>query len=142
MEAIVPYLNFNGNAAEALAFYSKALNGSVLFQQTFGESPMESPVDLKDKIMHATFKAGELTIMVSDCPPNVSVTTGTNVSLSLNFNDVAEIEKTFAALSEGSTITMPLQDTFWGARFGMLTDRFGINWMFNHDYKKEEGELK
>jgi len=140
MEAIVPYLNFNGNAAEALGFYSKALNGAVIFQQTFGESPVETTADFKNKIMHASFKAGDLVFMVSDCPPNVSVTTGSNISLSLNFNDLAGIELTFAALGEGAIITMPLQDTFWGARFGMLTDKFGINWMFNHDYKKEEGK--
>ena len=138
MEAIVPYLNFNGNAAEALAFYAKALEGAILFQQTFGESPMPATDDMKDKIMHATFQAGQLTFMVSDCPPGVSVTTGSNISLSLNFTDIPSIEKTFAALSEGSTITMALQDTFWGARFGMLTDKFGINWMFNHDLAKKD----
>ncbi|MEP7164829.1 MAG: glyoxalase/bleomycin resistance/extradiol dioxygenase family protein [Ferruginibacter sp.] len=136
MEAIVPYLNFNGNAAEALAFYSKALDGSVQFQQTFGESPMDAPPEMKDKIMHATFKAGDLTIMVSDCMPNFNLVAGTNVTMSLNFGDIAGIEKTFAALSEGATIGMPLQDTFWGARFGMLTDKFGFHWMFNHDIKK------
>jgi PhnB protein len=61
---------------------------------------------------------------------------GTNLSLSLNFKSVEDIDKTFAALSDSATVTMPLQDTFWGARFGMLTDKFGINWMFNHDIKK------
>jgi PhnB protein len=139
MEAIVPYLNFNGNAAEALVFYSKALNGSVLFQQTFGESSMPHTAEMKDKIMHATFQADKLSFMVSDCPPNMPATTGTNVSLSLNFFDIESIEKTFTALSEGATVTMELQDTFWGARFGMLTDKFGINWMFNHD-KEPKGE--
>lgn len=138
MEAIIPYLNFNGNAAEAMAFYSKALEGAVLFQQTFGESAMESPAEMKDKIMHATFKAGDLTIMFSDCMPDQPSIAGTNVSLSLNFADEASIEKIFAGMSEGSHITMPLQNTFWGAKFGMLTDKFGINWMFNHDFKKEE----
>jgi len=138
MEAIVPYLNFNGNAAEALAFYAKAFDGEVLFQQTFGDAPMESPADQKDKIMHATFQAGELTFMVSDSMPGQPVSGGTNMSLSLNFKTVADIDKTFAALSDGATVTMPLQDTFWGAKFGMLTDKFGINWMFNHDYEKKE----
>lgn len=133
MEAIVPYLNFNGNAAEALAFYAKALNGQILFQQTFGEAPMESTPEMKDKIMHATFQADKLTLMVSDCPPGMAVSNGGSVSLSLNFTDEAAIDKTFAAMSEGSNITMPLQDTFWGAKFGMLTDAFGINWMFNFD---------
>lgn len=137
MEAIVPYLNFNGNAGEALAFYSKALNGQVVFQQSFGDSPMETPADYKDKVMHATFQAGALSFMVSDAMPGQPVSGGTNISLSLNFSSVEEIEKTFAALAEGAQVTMPLQDTFWGARFGMLTDRFGINWMFNHDYEKK-----
>ena len=140
MEPIVPYLNFNGNGAEALAFYAKAFEGKILFQQTFGESPMadQTPDDFKNKVMHATFQAGNLTFMISDCMPGQLVTGGTNMSLSLNFKTVADIDKTFAALSEGATITMPLQDTFWGAKFGMLTDKFGINWMFNHDYEKKE----
>jgi PhnB protein len=138
MEAIVPYLNFNGNAKEALAFYAKAFDGKILFQQTFGESPMESKPEYKDNIMHATFQAGDLTFMVSDCMPGQSVGGGTNMSLSLNFKTVDGIDKTFEALSEGATITMSLQDTFWGAKFGMLTDKFGINWMFNHDYAKKE----
>lgn len=137
MEPIVPYLNFNGNAREALDFYARVLDGKVVFQQTFGEAPMPSTDDMKDKIMHASFQAGELTFMVSDCPPGHAVTTGTNVSLSLNFKDLASIEKTFKAFSEGATITMELQDTFWGARFGMLTDKFGINWMFNHDKEQK-----
>ncbi len=138
MNAIVPYLNFNGNAAEALAFYSKALNGAVEFQQTFGESPMEAPADFKDKIMHATFRAGDLSFMVSDCMPDQAVDAGTNLSLSLHFTDAESINNTFEALSEGSTITMPLQDTFWGARFGMLNDKYGFQWLFNYDYPKEK----
>jgi len=140
MEPIVPYLNFNGNGAEALAFYAKAFDGKTLFQQTFGDSPMadNTPADYKNKIMHATFQAGDLTFMISDCMPGQEVNTGTNMSLSLNFKTVADIDKTFTALSDGATVTMPLQDTFWGAKFGMLIDKFGVNWMFNHDYEKKE----
>ncbi|MEO6136443.1 MAG: VOC family protein [Ginsengibacter sp.] len=136
MEAIIPYLNFNGNASEALDFYATALNGSIDFKQTFGESPMDSPAEYKDKVMHARFVAGDLNFMVSDCPPGVTVNEGNNLSLSLNFADVNELNKTFDALKVGGKITMELQDTFWGARFGMLIDKFGFNWMFNHDYKK------
>ncbi len=133
MEAIVPYLNFNGNAAEALSFYANALGGKIMFQQTFGESPMESSEAMKDKIMHGSMQAGALTIMVSDCPPEFTATSGSNISLSMNFTDSGLMDKTFASIAEGGKITMELQDTFWGARFGMLTDKFGINWMFNHD---------
>jgi PhnB protein len=138
LEAIIPYLTFNGNAAEAMAFYSKALDGGILYQQTFGESPMPSSDESKDKIMHATFQAGKLTFMVSDAMPEHPATAGSNISLSLNFNSIEAIEKTFSALSDGAKITMELQDTFWGARFGMLTDKFGINWMFNHDKGPKE----
>jgi PhnB protein len=138
MEAIIPYLTFNGNAAEALAFYTKAFDGKVLFQQSFGESPMadKTPDEYKNKIMHARFEADKLSFMTSDAMPNQSVSNGSNVSLSLNFTSLESIEETFAALSDGAIIMMPLQDTFWGARFGMLTDKFGITWMFNHDYPK------
>lgn len=139
MEAIIPYLNFNGNAAEALEFYSKSLEGSVEFSQTYGESPMPVSEEQKNRIMHATFKAGNLTFMCSDTNDHMGpVSAGTNVSLSLNFNDVESIDKTFNALSEGGNITMPLQDTFWGARFGMITDKYGFHWMFNHDIKKQD----
>jgi PhnB protein len=135
MEAITPYLYFNGNAAEALAFYSKALNGAIIFQQAYKDSPMEVAPEYKDKIMHATFKAGNLTFMASDMNEKYTATQGTNISLSLNFPDLQSIELTFAALSEGAKIDLPLQDTFWGARFGMITDKFGFQWMFNHDIK-------
>ena len=137
MEAIIPYLNFNGNAAKALEFYATALGGNVVQEQTFGGAGMAKDESMKDKILHAVFEAGELKFMVSDCPPGVSVTEGDQVSLSLNFNDLDSIEKTFAALSDGGNITMPMQDTFWGARFGMTKDKFGVHWMFNHDYQKQ-----
>ncbi len=136
MEAIIPYLNFGGNAEEALNFYGKALNGQIIYKQTFGESPMNSPESQKDKIMHASFNAGDLNFLVSDTMDGQPVTAGNNLSLSLNFEDINELNKTFAALAEGGKVTMDLQDTFWGARFGMLTDKYGFNWMFNHDYKK------
>lgn len=136
MESIIPYLTFNGNASEALEFYCAALNGEVIFKQTFGESPMETPESQKDKVMHASFKAGDLTFMVSDGMAGQSVTSGANLSLSLNFNDLDEINKTFTSLSEGGRVTMELQDTYWTAKFGMLTDKYGFNWMFNYENKK------
>jgi len=138
MEAITPYLNFNGDAAEALEFYAKALEGQVVHKQTFGDTQGDFPTpdSHKDKIMHALFQSGSLNFMVSDCPPGQTVSAGDAVSLALNFTDEAALDKTFNAMSEGATITMPLQDTFWGARFGMLTDKFGINWMFNYDKPK------
>ena len=104
--------------------------------QTFGDAQMEIPDEFKKRILHAVFSSGDLKFMVSDCPPNVSVSSGNSLSLSMNFEDVDQMNKVYTALSEGGKITMELQDTFWGARFGMLIDKFGFNWMFNHDYKK------
>ena len=140
MEAIIPYLNFNGNAADALAFYEKALGGVVAQRSTFGEANMAQDDSMKDKILHAVFESGSLKFMVSDCPPGVSVNSGDQVSLSLGFTDLESIEKTFAALAAGGQITMPIQDTFWGARFAMTKDKFGVHWMFNYDYPKQEGQ--
>ncbi len=138
MEAIVPYLTFSGNAAEAMSFYASALKGEIVMSQTYGESPMESKPEDAGKIMHAVLKAGPLMIMVSDANDQFPVQHGNSVSLSLNFTDEKTIEETFLALSEGANITMPLQDTFWGAKFGMLTDKFGMAWMFNHDKEQQE----
>ena len=137
MEAIVPYINFKDNAKEALAFYSKALNGQVLFSQTYGESPMECKPEDKNKIMHASFKAGDLMLMASDANDKFPVQEGNIISLSLNFKDDESITNTFNALAEGGDPIMPLQDTFWGAKFGMLKDKFGVHWMFNYDKPKD-----
>lgn len=136
MDAIIPYLNFNGNAAEALKFYSGALGGEVVQSSTFGEANMAQDDSMKNKILHAVFEAGDLKFMVSDCPPGVSVSSGDQLSLSLNFGSVELLEKTFNALAEGGNTTMPVQDTFWGARFGMTKDKFGVHWMLNYDYPK------
>jgi PhnB protein len=140
MQAITPYINFNGNGAEALAFYAKALDGKIVHSQTFGESGMPISEDAKNRIMHALFEADKLQFMISDCQPGKEVTSGSQVHLSLNFDSLDLINKTFTNLSDGGSITMELQDTFWGARFGMLVDKFGVNWMFNFDYPKEENK--
>jgi PhnB protein len=134
MEAIIPYLTFGGNAREAFAFYAGALNGAIVHMQTFGEVDPGVGVDDKDRVMHAVLKAGDLTLMTSDTRcSDKAPHPGDMISLSLNFTKENTINDTFTALSEGATIIMPLQDTFWNARFGILKDKFGIQWMFNHD---------
>jgi PhnB protein len=138
MQAITPYINFNGNGAEALAFYATAFDGKIVHTQTFGESGMPIGDDAKDRIMHALFEADKLQFMISDCQPGKEVTSGNQVHLSINFDNLELINKTFANLADGGNVTMELQDTFWGARFGMLEDKFGVNWMFNFDYPKDE----
>lgn len=139
MQPIVPYIMFKGETKDALAFYAKALGGQVTTMQTYEEAKMEVQPEFKSQVMHATFKAGDLMLMASDASDKSQATVkGNNLSLSLNFNSIEEINNTFNALAENGQITMELQDTFWGARFGMLIDQFGIHWMFNHDYEPKE----
>ena len=136
MLGIKPYISFPGNCAEAVDFYKNKLGAEVLFTQTYGESPMADKVtdDNKDKIMHTSFKIGDSVIMACDNVFKENPTTiGNNISLAIGSNDPTSADKMFEQLSEGSTVLMPMQETFWAERFGMLTDKFGINWMFNCD---------
>jgi len=127
-----PYLNFNGTCKEAFAFYAKLMGGEVTFMQTFGESPMREhmPPVFHDHVMHATLSVGDASFMASDAPGDrYNAPQGTYISLSLS--DPDEAERIYAGLAEGAKIEMPIQATFWAAKFAMLTDRFGIPWMIN-----------
>ena len=128
-----PYLSFNGNAGEALAFYAQALGGRVTFSMTFGESPMgaETPAEFKNKVMHASLEARGHTLMASDTPPGMSFEGHKGYSISVQGKDVAEGEQLFKALAAGGKVTMPYAPTFWAAGFGMLVDKFGVPWMVN-----------
>lgn len=130
MIGVQPYLNFNGNCEEAINFYKDVLGGELLFMQRYGESPMAGMAD-DNKVMHCTLKIGDTHIMASDNPQDQPASTGSNISLAIGMNDPAGAEKMFEKLSDGGNVTMPMQETFWAERFGMLTDKFGINWMFN-----------
>ena len=133
---LTPYLHLAGNASEALDFYAAVFGGEITMRTSYGDSPMPSEDDWKDKLMHARLVFGDNIIMLSDSfKGQVPLTTG-NVQLSIEISDAAKIESTFNAMAEGGTITMPLQEQFWGAKFGMLLDKFGIAWMFNHELKK------
>jgi PhnB protein len=133
---VAPYIMFNGNCEEALNFYARVFDGRIEGLQYFEGAPMEySPEDAK-KVMHATFHAGEIFLMASDGQQNEGV--GGMVTLSINCASEEEINRVFEAMSEGARVTMPLNDTFWGARFGMLTDQFGVNWMFNFDREPKQ----
>ncbi|MDP9933233.1 VOC family protein [Variovorax paradoxus] len=127
------YLTFNGNAAEAMAFYAKALDGKVIFSMTFGESPMgaETPAEHKNKIMHAALEARGHKLMASDMPPGMPFEGHKGFSLSVQANSVEEGKKLFDALAQGGQITMPYGPQFWAVGFGMLTDKFGVPWMVN-----------
>ena len=102
-----------------------------------GDGQMQVPEILKDKVMHARLRIGENVLYMSDTFDPSSIKQGNNISLSLEIEDTAKLEKLFKTLSEGGTVKMPLENTFWGARFGMFVDKFGIHWMMNCQLKKE-----
>ena len=134
---LITYVSFAGNCEEALNFYKEVLNGEILQLSHMGDGQMEVPENLKDKVMHARLQIGDSVLYMSDTFEPASVKQGNNVSLSLEIEDTAKLETLFNKLSAGGTVKMPLEDTFWGARFGMFTDKFGIHWMMNCQLKKE-----
>ena len=128
MLGVQPYISFKGNCEEAINFYKERLGAELLFMQRYGDSPMAGKGP-DDKIMHCSIKIGDSVVMACD---NVfedqnPTTVGNNISLAIGSNDPAAAETMFEKLSDGGTVTMPMQQTFWAERFGMLTDKFGIN---------------
>jgi len=130
--SINPYLNFDGTAAKAIELYERALGAKVEFIQRFGEVPdMPCPPELKDRVMHAQLRIGESHLMISDTPPGDTIVGTGNAYVAIHLNDVADAAARFEALAKGGQVTMPLAETFWAARFGILVDAFGTRWMFN-----------
>ncbi len=130
---LAPYLMFDGNCEEAMNFYAKALDGKINHLSRYKDAPMpDIKEDEKERVMHASLSAKGINIMASDAGPgSENISSGGPVHLCLSFDNAKEEEKIYNNLKEGGTVTMPLQDTFWGATYGMLTDKFGINWMLN-----------
>jgi PhnB protein len=126
------HLSFNGQCREAFKFYQKCLGAEIQMMMTWGESPMADKVsaDLSDKIIHATLIVGETALSGGDGPPD-QYEAPRGFAVTIQINDAAEAERIFHELSDGGTVTMPIQQTFWAARFGMVVDRFGIPWMVN-----------
>ena len=136
MKEVTTYLNFDGTCREAMTFYGKCL-GAELFLMPFGETPCDAPKEAKDRIAHARLTKGTPILMASDTMPGMPFTKGDNFSVSINCESLQEIEKLFAAIGEKGKVVMPLQDMFWGAYWGMVTDRFGVQWMFNFERPKQ-----
>lgn len=132
------YLFFNGQCQAAFKFYEKCLDGKIIDMMTYDDTPKDSPMaeppspEMRHKIMHAYLVVGDVELMGSDSPPEY-FETPQGFSVSLHFQDVAEAEQIFHALAENGTVRMPLAETFWASRFGMLVDQFGIPWMINCD---------
>lgn len=132
-----PYLIFYGNAQDVIDFYTNALGGEVTMIQRYSDSPMPSEEDWKDKVMHSRFEFDGNLIMISDSFKEGAVHFNGNIQLSVEVESMERINEVFEKMSAGGEVTMPLQDMFWGARFGMLKDKFGVNWMFNHTLQKQ-----
>lgn len=133
MVGVSPYIAFKGNCREAIDFYKQALGAEELYSQTYGESPMKE-MGAADAIMHCTMKIGDSYVMMcDDLRPEAAASSPGNISLSLGLNEVEKAREYFDNLSQGGTVAMPLEKTFWAEAFGMLTDKFGINWMVNCD---------
>jgi PhnB protein len=127
-----PYLIFNGTAEQAIRLYERALGARTEGLMRYREVPGEKTApEYADRVIHADLQIGGGHVMVSDAGPGSAVPNDTNVHVCLHFEDVADLERKFQALAAGGQVTMPLADTFWGARFGMLTDACGVRWMFN-----------
>jgi PhnB protein len=135
MQATNTYLIFDGNCRDAMQFYAKNLGGDLQLMP-FSDSPAPCPPEAKDRIMHARLTKGSAVLMASDNMPGIPYSKGDNFMINIPCENEAEINKLFSAFSDGAKkITMPLQQTFWATRFGMLVDKFGIGWMFNLESK-------
>lgn len=137
-----PYLNFDGNCAEAFAFYAELFGGTIVYQGTFGEIPASEdmppiPESAKNRIMHVQLQIKNQSLMGSDAMPGADPTCGGGYQpaqglwISIPAADVAEGQRLFNALAQDGQIVMPFEPTFWSAGFGMTKDRFGTPWMVN-----------
>lgn len=129
---LISYINFNGNAREAAEFY-QSIFGGTLEVSTFADfASDEMPVgdEDKDKIMHSYLKTDSgIELMLSDTPSSMQYQDGARITLALNSDDEALARGYWEKLTEGGTITMPLEKSMWNSIFGMFTDKFGVNWM-------------
>jgi PhnB protein len=132
---VQPYLFFNGRCEEALEFYKSALGAQVEMMMRFKDSPQPHepgrvPAGFENKVMHATFRVGQATLMASDgCSAEKAAFEG--FSLAISVSNEAEADQCFNALAVGGQVKMPMAKAFWSPRFGMVEDRFGIGWMIS-----------
>jgi PhnB protein len=129
MKTVTTYLHFDGNCRQAMSFYQQCL-GTPLQLNAYPDGKGVPSSDPDAKIMHAQLsRSGAPLLMASDAPPGVSIRPGNNFSVSLDCDSLEEIERLFTALSQQGRVRTPLANMPWGARLGMLTDQFGIQWM-------------
>jgi PhnB protein len=124
-----PHLSFNGQCESAFKFYEQCLGGKIVFMMTHAGSPTagQAPAESQNKILHATLVVGDKRLQGSDVPPD-RYETPRGISITLGIEKLADAERIFNALANDGTVGMPLQETFWALRFGMVVDQFGIPW--------------
>ena len=127
-----PHLNFNGECEAAFKFYEQCLGGKITFMMHYEGSPVadQVPAAWRNKILHATLRVGDEVLTGADVPPD-RYQKPQGLSVIIGLKDPAEAKRIFQALAKDGNVQMPLQETFWATRFGMLIDRFGIPWMVN-----------
>ncbi len=135
-------LSFDGQCESAFKFYERCLNGKIEFILRWGESPMgkDAPAEWSGKIFHARLVIGDTELLGADSLPG-TYESARGFSILLNMTDAVEAERVFGALAENGIVRMPLQETFWASRFGVVTDRFGIPWTLNCE-KSETGSSR
>lgn len=128
---LTPYLSFDGRCATAFKFYEQVLGGQLIMIMKHSESPMadQFPGELADKVMHARLRVGDSLLMGGDQLGEYQQPKGFCVAISVD--EPEEAERVFSALAENGSVQMPMAETFWARRFGMLTDQFHIPWMVN-----------
>ena len=133
MKSILSYLTFNGNCKEAMLFYKECLGGDLYFQ-TVGESPLadQMPKKMKNCILHSTLTNRNIVLMATDMVPQNGFIQGNNLSLMIDCESESEIKNLYEALAADGHSDHPLEDTFWGAIFGDLTDKYGNHWLLNY----------
>ncbi|WP_029595933.1 VOC family protein [Exiguobacterium chiriqhucha] len=134
---INPYLNFNGDCRDAVLFYADVFAEPAPDIMTFAAQPGPDgePVqdELADLVLHARLSVHGTSLMFSDAMPDGPVTFGQNITLAVVTDDLHAIRREFEALSDGGRVLMPLQETFWSKAYGMVEDRFGVQWQFSHE---------
>ena len=125
-----PYISFDGNARQAMEFYERVFGGTLELR-TFGEYGAQDSADA-DKIMHGQLETGSgFTLMGADTPPGMEHSAGNNIAVSLSGEDADELRGYWESLSDGGTVSVPLEKQMWGDEFGMCMDQFGIGWLVN-----------
>ncbi len=135
--AVDVYLNFNGNCREVVNFYAEVFGTEEPKIMTFGETPPNPeyplPEEAKDLVMHTRLNISGSNVMFSDVFPGMTFIKGNNITLAFVSKDLDEIKSVFSKLKEGGKVGMELQETFWSKCYGQITDKFGIEWLFNFD---------